>query len=309
MKSKAHWITVILLLGCLLGCSRPSSPSSTNAPVAKPEPSKQDIDVLPIARICSTPTPKDLQASVSHVENMHPNMVTGLVVAGSPTQLRNAQVKVDKASEAILRSYIWRDEAGKVRHSLRVTFLSGDPEVQQRVKNVVQLWSKVINMKFEFVDSGETDIRIGISNDGYSWSRVGNDAANYKDKETMHYGWLDRATSEAEYMRTVLHEFGHALGAVHEHQSPGGEIKWNTQVVYAWCASNNPPWSVDDCNFNVLNHYKPDEALFTRLDPSSIMVYSFPSSWTLDGTSMPSNWRISNDDKALMATIYGAPVQ
>jgi hypothetical protein len=303
------WIAALPVLIYISGCSRPSSPPSASAPVTKQEPSKQDVDVLPIARICSTPTPKGLDAAVSHVENIHPSMVTGLVVVGSPAELRNTQVKIDKASEAILRGYIWRDDAGKVRHSLRVTFLGGDPEVQQRIKNVVQLWSKVINMKFEFVDSGETDIRIGISDNGYSWSRVGNDAANYKDHETMHYGWLDRATSEAEYMRTVLHEFGHALGAVHEHQNPEGEIKWNTQVVYAWCASNNPPWSTDDCDVNILNHYKPDEALFTRLDPSSIMVYSFPSSWTTDGTSMPSNWRISNDDKALMATIYGAPVQ
>src|SRR5438445_521773 len=84
-------------------------------------------------------------------------------------------------------------------------------------------------------------------------NNIRNTAAEEKDGETMHYGWLDRATPEVEYRRTVLHEFGHALGAIHEHQSPGGEIKWNKDVVYAWCASNNPPWNPKDCDENIIN--------------------------------------------------------
>jgi len=37
---------------------------------------------------------------------------------------------------------------------------------------------------------------------------------------TMNYGWLKDDTDDVEYRRVVIHEFGHALGAIHEHQNP-----------------------------------------------------------------------------------------
>ncbi len=159
-------------------------------------------------------------------------------------------------------------------------------------------------MTFTASTPADSDIRISISGDSFSWSEVGNEAV-LKTGETMHYGWLFRDTPQIEYERTVLHEFGHALGALHEHQSPAGEIKWKRPVVLAWCHSNKPPWSDQMCDDNIFHRYLPQEAEFTRLDDSSIMAYSFPGTWTEDGVSMPMNWHLSNDDKALMRRIYG----
>ena len=40
----------------------------------------------------------------------------------------------------------------------------------------------------------------------------------------MNLGFVDRAT--------VLHEFGHAIGLIHEHQSPfKGGFEWNREEV------------------------------------------------------------------------------
>ena len=36
----------------------------------------------------------------------------------------------------------------------------------------------------------------------------------------MNYGWLEPDTELREYQRVVRHEFGHALGMIHEHQNP-----------------------------------------------------------------------------------------
>lgn len=33
----------------------------------------------------------------------------------------------------------------------------------------------------------------------------------------MHFGWLRDDTDDVEWRRVVVHEFGHALGAIHEH--------------------------------------------------------------------------------------------
>ena len=43
----------------------------------------------------------------------------------------------------------------------------------------------------------------------------------------MHFGSFTSATSETEYRRMILHEFGHALGFIHENQSPNANIACN----------------------------------------------------------------------------------
>jgi hypothetical protein len=309
MNFKSLLIPLLSSLFIVTSCNRSSSGPTAETSHQNSSTTASADTLLPVARICSTPMPKGFSSAESKLQSTKIPLTAKLDVFHSAQQIRREEVRSETVQLALLRPYIWRDANNQVRHELRVKFLSGDGDVQQRIKKVVGIWSSIVNVKFDFVDNGDADIRIGINNDGFSWSKVGSDASEVSEGETMHYGWLDRATPDAEYQRTVLHEFGHALGAVHEHQSPGGEIKWNVAAVHAWCASNNPPWSTEDCDSNIINRYAASEAIFTRLDPSSIMVYSFPSSWTTDGTSMPMNWRLSNDDKSLMSSIYGPAPQ
>ena len=58
-----------------------------------------------------------------------------------------------------------------------------------------------------------------------SWSYLGTDATRVpKESFTMNLGYVDRPT--------VLHEFGHSLGLIHEHQSPfPGGFEWNREEV------------------------------------------------------------------------------
>ena len=42
---------------------------------------------------------------------------------------------------------------------------------------------------------------------------------------------IGAATNIEQIRRPVLHEFGHALGCIHEHQSPVAGIQWNEPVV------------------------------------------------------------------------------
>lgn len=58
-----------------------------------------------------------------------------------------------------------------------------------------------------------------------SWSYLGTDATRVpKESFTMNLGFVDRPT--------VLHEFGHSLGLIHEHQSPfPGGFEWDRENV------------------------------------------------------------------------------
>ena len=43
---------------------------------------------------------------------------------------------------------------------------------------------------------------------------------------------INDSTSEEEFARSILHEFGHALGMLHEHQSPANGIPWDETKLY-----------------------------------------------------------------------------
>lgn len=70
-----------------------------------------------------------------------------------------------------------------------------------------------------------------------SWSYLGTDATRVpKESFTMNLGFVDRPT--------VLHEFGHSLGLIHEHQSPfPGGFEWDRENVseeYSYYIKNSP---------------------------------------------------------------------
>ena len=67
---------------------------------------------------------------------------------------------------------------------------------------------------------------------GRSESYIGRDAllAGVSKGYTMNLGTLDDTSPPDAIQRTILHEFGHALGMRHEHQNPPAEIPWNKEV-------------------------------------------------------------------------------
>ena len=50
----------------------------------------------------------------------------------------------------------------------------------------------------------------------------------------MNFGWFHDNSLENDFSATVTHEFGHAIGLIHEYRSPAGYIPWNKPAVYAY---------------------------------------------------------------------------
>lgn len=192
--------------------------------------------------------------------------------------------------------------------TLRVRFLEGSPKIRRKVQQFAEEWMQHANILLKFVDTGDAEIRVAFQDDG-SWSAVGTDALVTrffkKDEATMNYGWLEE-DSEDEVYSVVLHEFGHALGCGHEHESPAAEIKWNKPVVYRDLAGSPNFWDRATVDSNVFSKYSKRETKFTTFDPDSIMLYSFPKEWTLDGQSLEENVTLSGLDKQFIAECYPA---
>jgi len=177
--------------------------------------------------------------------------------------------------------------------TLSIQFLGGTAEQKDIVNRFAPQWTEYANLNFVFNDAPDADIRIAFANDG-AWSYVGTDAKGiHVSQPTMNFGWLDEGV--------VLHEFGHAIGLAHEHQNPDKGIQWNEEAVIRDLSGPPNNWDIATIRHNVLRKYSHDQVNGTDFDAKSIMLYSFPAEWTLDGFHTEPNDVISDIDKQFAA--------
>jgi hypothetical protein len=162
---------------------------------------------------------------------------------------------------------------------------------------------------------------------GYN-SLVGTDhlKPRYINNPTQHtmnldFGWYKDnqylPDDEKEIRQITLHEFGHALGCVHEHVSSNtaGEIQWNKDAVYTWFAdakNQNPPWSKKkvDHNYNSFEPMAKDAVLATsKWDRKSIMQYEILKGWAKNlPDGVPATEVLSKYDISFIKETYGPPL-
>jgi len=193
-------------------------------------------------------------------------------------------------------------ENGRV---LRVNIINGTHKIKEKIQQYANVWTQYANLSFVFVPDADAEIRVRCDNSGQSWSRVGTDClATPLSLQTMNLGWLTDTTSDDEFSRVITHEFGHAIGCIHEHQSPAGGIPWDRQAVYEYYMSSQG-WSAEQVNINIFNLYSRTITQFSDFDLSSIMLYSVPALLTIDHSySTPWNTDLSETDKAFISEIY-----
>lgn len=201
---------------------------------------------------------------------------------------------------AALRTKMWT--VGQV---LRVKFMDSlSNTLRLRIEKAAREWELYANVRLQFVRRGKAEIRIGLNPREGSWSYMGRDAL-YLDSlsKTMNFGWFTDRTPDYEIRRTTLHEFGHALGLIHEHQNPLQNIQWDVEKVYAYYAQTQG-WSRQDVDQNLFRKYSSSQTQFCRYDPLSIMHYSVPKQLTLDGFEVRWNFQLSMEDKSFIGRMY-----
>jgi hypothetical protein len=120
----------------------------------------------------------------------------------------------------------------------------------------------------------------------------------------MNYGWLEPDSSDDEYFRVVLHEFGHALACIHEHQNPAGGIPWDEDRVYAYYGGPPNHWEKARTFQNLLKKYDGELTQFSEFDRDSIMLYPIPNDLTIGDFEVGWNRRLSESDKRMIAEMY-----
>ncbi len=209
-------------------------------------------------------------------------------------------VQVSELQIAALTGKLWKP--GRV---LRVRFLDGDPRIADRCIPLAKTWEKYANLKFEFGSDPNAEIRVSFKYRG-SWSFVGTDClAVPQDEPTVNFGWLDSDTPQDEYARVVVHEFGHTLAMIHEHQNPSATIPWNKKAVYDYYQGAPNYWTHEQVDINVFTRYSADLTKFSEYDPASIMLYPIPAQFLTD-PSFEVGWNKvpSETDKKYAGILY-----
>ncbi|RLU09674.1 hypothetical protein CS078_12025 [Pseudomonas prosekii] len=192
--------------------------------------------------------------------------------------------------------------------TLHIAFLDGDDDFIQATMEAANNWLPHINLEFLFIEGDQGDIRI-TQTPGTYWSLIGTDALLRTEGATM--GLSPDMRMPGFFAANVMHEFGHALGALHEHQHPEVNIPWDLRALYA---AHGADQFADEDHYartivdeRYLTRVDANEVRYSDYDPKSIMHYAIREDWTEGDFKIDLNLVLSDKDKAFMAAAYPYP--
>lgn len=199
--------------------------------------------------------------------------------------------------------------------SLRVSFLEGSVSLHKKVLQIASEWSKYCGVEFDLSTDSRAEIRVGfetyrLSKDYGHWSYIGVESRDVARGRSMNLAITEVSLERNEYHQAVVrHEFGHALGCIHEHQNPGvGGIQFDEGKTIDYF-DRKYGWKAPMTEANVLKRYSARELKrFSDFDPNSIMLYAYPDEITTNNRGTKQNYTLSRVDKEYIALLYDQPV-
>lgn len=218
-----------------------------------------------------------------------------------------------------------------------------EKETQARaiVRESVQSWNDNSGVKFKFSGDADSDseneddvealvraeIVWGFTN---SDSYLGTQCFLLQQQGLSTMLLMVRDGEKEQIQREALHEFGHAVGMVHEHQVPDAQrhLKMNRGRIVGLHRTGATPKGVADddevdrkgwdkaekdtdagaagARTNIVRPFKERDLIRTQYDSTSIMHYEIPGFWKLDPSS-PDTVQynvLSNLDKSQIKKVY-----
>ncbi|CAM6108439.1 unnamed protein product [Calypogeia fissa] len=178
----------------------------------------------------------------------------------------SAVTDVHPSRLAVARSKLWPNGS-----TLTIKFLDDDPTWQEEIVVCFRIWLRHANLRIKVVTEGTADIRIEFNDRNEFSSYVGTDCQQIVDENAPTMSLDMRSVSQISQRYHVLHEIGHALGCIHEHQSPAANFQWLEAVMYEFYQTIHG-WTRDDVYRNLIRP-ADDGTIYSEFDKCSIMMY------------------------------------
>jgi hypothetical protein len=261
--------------------------------------------------------------SAQATDDSQPTCIASTLPAAQ-AQVRLIPAEIKGAALAQVRGVVVRALTWKGGETIKICFHGGTRRAQERVALIASQWMGYANVVFNFEeggaprlcrDSGGADIKVAFEDNKGWWSVPGTTSRTQNPSMNLQFYGLDtpmlangQPAPEASMRATILHEFGHALGLLHEHQSPNAncdsEIDWD--AAYKIGAQIGWDRVQVDRNFRQLTMSSSLNA--TTVDRRSIMHYSLPPNLFKRGKQSPcfvsENLELSEQDRTFIASIY-----
>lgn len=185
--------------------------------------------------------------------------------------------------------------------TITVSFMQDLPDdLKYRIERIIRQWEPHLSLAFEFVEDRQGEIRIFLGGER-DQSCVGTDALIVDPDEPT----LSLATKPDHWTfeRTLLHEFGHALGLSHAHLHPQARIPWDLEKVYSYFKTT-VGWSESEIDFNLFYLETGPNLYLGDYDKNSIMHYGIPNELTMGDWETGINLTLSEQDKINISKIY-----
>lgn len=165
--------------------------------------------------------------------------------------------------------------------------VNGPPEFKDRVKTILS--EKVfpyVNLTFEFVD------RDGACLIDNQWSMGGVCMGSGTRTPTIHL------SNSSQFL--VIHEFGHALGMMHESRNPSATLTWVDSALQQKYASGNT-----NIYKQITKQFDTSKIRALPFDQNSVMGYPLPASTNLENIEMQPSNEFTDLDKEWLRQTYG----
>ena len=169
--------------------------------------------------------------------------------------------------------------------------------ITTRLINDLKIGLDIVFLDYRENDTRDSEIRIMFEHNKGCNSYVGFDPFMPldQDKPTMIFSWFS--------VHTVLHEFCHALGMIHEHQIE--VLPWNKKLVYAYMLKADG-WNKNKVDSSIFEQYdfSANNDFGGVYDPTSIMHYPFQGIFFTDGIERYGGFCLSEQDRYWLKLWY-----
>jgi hypothetical protein len=190
--------------------------------------------------------------------------------------------------------------------SLRLFYIK-PPEYESQIIRAFGEWTTYTGIEFVMAHGlNDSDIRISFEEDGH-WSYIGTQAEQgfLTGKATMNFDPMDfRGINDKTRYSIMLHEIGHSIGLIHEHQKETSPIIWNKAKIYNDC-QRIYGWDKVEVDHNIFNKFNSNDLFYSKeFDRNSIMIYAIPNGWSSNYQINEMNNELSELDKRFARAFY-----